>query len=161
MDATINIKGRRTSRHHGRRASLPSREAGVAPSAALHLPMANACGVAFDLFDVAEIFKKTPYVADLKPGGRYVAKDMLEIGGIAESAIRKVAGMSNLKFTQKFTKKFTWDGETIEIDAGVGGLDVKLTATELSKTQDQMAAARDRAYVSGVVDRCPAGGIGD
>src|SRR6266567_3553909 len=34
------------------------------------------------LFDVAEIFKKTPYVADLKPGGRYVAKDMFEAGGI-------------------------------------------------------------------------------
>jgi len=31
---------------------------------------------------VAEIFKKTPYVADLKPGGRYVAKDMFEAGGI-------------------------------------------------------------------------------
>src|SRR4029453_14615547 len=33
-------------------------------------------------FDVAEVFKKTPYVADLKPGGRYVAKDMFEAGGI-------------------------------------------------------------------------------
>jgi dihydroxy-acid dehydratase len=34
------------------------------------------------LFDVAEIFKRTPYIADLKPGGRYVAKDMFEVGGI-------------------------------------------------------------------------------
>ena len=42
----------------------------------------NACGIKFDLFDVAEVFKKTPYVADLKPGGRYVAKDMFEVGGI-------------------------------------------------------------------------------
>src|SRR6202035_664865 len=40
------------------------------------------CGIKFYLFDVAEIFKKTPYVADLKPGGRYVAKDMFEVGGI-------------------------------------------------------------------------------
>ncbi|MFL5119489.1 MAG: dihydroxy-acid dehydratase, partial [Microvirga sp.] len=32
--------------------------------------------------DVAEIFKRTPYVADLKPGGRYVAKDLFEAGGI-------------------------------------------------------------------------------
>ena len=30
----------------------------------------------FDLHDVAEIFRRTPYIADLKPGGRYVAKDM-------------------------------------------------------------------------------------
>ena len=37
---------------------------------------------AFDLFDVAAIFKKTPYIADLKPGGRYVAKDMFEAGGV-------------------------------------------------------------------------------
>ena len=36
----------------------------------------------FDLFDVAEIFKRTPYIADLKPGGRYVAKDMFEAGGV-------------------------------------------------------------------------------
>ena len=44
--------------------------------------IAHECGIKFDLFDVAEIFKKTPYVADLKPGGRYVAKDMFEAGGI-------------------------------------------------------------------------------
>src|ERR1700760_1633455 len=56
---------------------------GGSTNAALHLPaIANECGIRFDLFDVAEIFKKTPYVADLKPGGRYVAKDMFEAGGI-------------------------------------------------------------------------------
>src|SRR6478752_1395127 len=56
---------------------------GGSTNAALHLPaIANECGIKFDLFDVAEIFKKTPYVADLKPGGRYVAKDMFEVGGI-------------------------------------------------------------------------------
>ena len=56
---------------------------GGSTNAALHLPaIANECGIDFDLFDVAEIFKKTPYVADLKPGGKYVAKDMFEAGGI-------------------------------------------------------------------------------
>src|SRR6266849_4886340 len=56
---------------------------GGSTNAALHLPaIANECGIEFDLFDVAEVFKKTPYVADLKPGGRYVAKDMFEAGGI-------------------------------------------------------------------------------
>ncbi|MDO8979760.1 MAG: dihydroxy-acid dehydratase [Afipia sp.] len=56
---------------------------GGSTNAALHLPaMAHECGIEFDLFDVAEIFKKTPYIADLKPGGRYVAKDMFEAGGI-------------------------------------------------------------------------------
>jgi dihydroxy-acid dehydratase len=56
---------------------------GGSTNAALHLPaMAHECGIEFDLFDVAEIFKKTPYIADLKPGGKYVAKDLYEAGGI-------------------------------------------------------------------------------
>jgi dihydroxy-acid dehydratase len=56
---------------------------GGSTNAALHLPaIAHECGIEFDLFDVAEIFKKTPYIADLKPGGRYVAKDMFEAGGV-------------------------------------------------------------------------------
>jgi dihydroxy-acid dehydratase len=56
---------------------------GGSTNAALHLPaIAHECGIEFDLFDVAEIFRKTPYIADLKPGGRYVAKDMFEAGGI-------------------------------------------------------------------------------
>src|SRR5213083_581837 len=56
---------------------------GGSTNAALHLPaIAHECGIKFDLFDVAEVFKRTPYVADLKPGGRYVAKDLFEAGGI-------------------------------------------------------------------------------
>ena len=56
---------------------------GGSTNAALHLPaMASECGIDFDLFDVAEIFKSTPYIADLKPGGKYVAKDMHEAGGV-------------------------------------------------------------------------------
>jgi len=56
---------------------------GGSTNSGLHLPaIANEAGIKFDLFDVAEIFKKTPYVADLKPGGRYVAKDMFEAGGV-------------------------------------------------------------------------------
>jgi dihydroxy-acid dehydratase len=56
---------------------------GGSTNGALHLPaIAHEAGIAFDLFDVARIFKKTPYIADLKPGGKYVAKDMFEAGGI-------------------------------------------------------------------------------
>ncbi|MBC8049985.1 MAG: dihydroxy-acid dehydratase [Chitinophagales bacterium] len=56
---------------------------GGSTNGALHLPaMAHEAGIDFDLFAVAEIFRKTPYIADLKPGGRYVAKDMFEIGGM-------------------------------------------------------------------------------
>ncbi len=56
---------------------------GGSTNAGLHLPaLAAECGISFDLHDVAAIFKRTPYIADLKPGGRYVAKDMYEIGGV-------------------------------------------------------------------------------
>ncbi|MEL6378746.1 MAG: dihydroxy-acid dehydratase [Pseudomonadota bacterium] len=56
---------------------------GGSTNAGLHLPaIAHEAGIDFDLNDVAEIFKKTPYIADLKPGGRYVAKDMGEAGGM-------------------------------------------------------------------------------
>ena len=56
---------------------------GGSTNAGLHLPaIANECGIKFDLDDVVEIFKRTPYLADLKPGGQYVAKDVYEAGGV-------------------------------------------------------------------------------
>ncbi len=56
---------------------------GGSTNAALHLPaMAHEAGIAFDLFDVADIFKTTPWCADLQPGGRYVARDMHDAGGV-------------------------------------------------------------------------------
>ena len=56
---------------------------GGSTNAALHLPaIAHECGIAFDLFDVADVFKRTPYIVDLKPSGRYVAKDLFEAGGV-------------------------------------------------------------------------------
>lgn len=56
---------------------------GGSTNAGLHLPaIANEAGIDFDLHDVCEIFRRTPYIADLKPGGRYIAKDMYEAGGV-------------------------------------------------------------------------------
>jgi dihydroxy-acid dehydratase len=56
---------------------------GGSTNAGLHLPaIAHECGIKFNLDDVVEIFKKTPYLADLKPGGQYVAKDVYEAGGV-------------------------------------------------------------------------------
>ncbi|MDB5432462.1 MAG: dihydroxy-acid dehydratase [Caulobacter sp.] len=56
---------------------------GGSTNGALHLPaMAHECGIEFTLKDVAEIAARTPYIADLKPGGRFVAKDMGEAGGV-------------------------------------------------------------------------------
>ncbi|MBU8546688.1 MULTISPECIES: dihydroxy-acid dehydratase [Roseomonadaceae] len=56
---------------------------GGSTNAALHLPaIAHECGIKFDLHDVAEIMRATPHIADLKPGGRYVAQDVFNIGGV-------------------------------------------------------------------------------
>jgi dihydroxy-acid dehydratase len=56
---------------------------GGSTNGALHLPaMAHEAGIDFDLFDVAEAFKSTPYMADLQPGGQYVARDMYDAGGV-------------------------------------------------------------------------------
>ena len=56
---------------------------GGSTNAALHLPaMAHEAGIDFNLFEVAEIFKRTPYITNLRPGGKFVAKDLYDVGGI-------------------------------------------------------------------------------
>ncbi|MCY4209417.1 MAG: dihydroxy-acid dehydratase [Roseovarius sp.] len=56
---------------------------GGSTNAGLHLPaIAHEAGLEFYLDDVCEIFKDTPYFVDLKPGGKYVAKDLYEAGGV-------------------------------------------------------------------------------
>jgi dihydroxy-acid dehydratase len=56
---------------------------GGSTNGGLHLPaIAHEAGIDFDLHDVAEVFKRTPYIADLKPGGRYIAKDLFDVGGV-------------------------------------------------------------------------------
>jgi dihydroxy-acid dehydratase len=56
---------------------------GGSTNGALHLPaMAHEAGIEFNLFDVAEIFRTTPYCADLQPGGQFVARDMYDAGGV-------------------------------------------------------------------------------
>jgi len=56
---------------------------GGSTNAALHLPaIANEAGLKFTLKDVVEIYKSTPYIGDMAPGGKYVAKDLYDIGGV-------------------------------------------------------------------------------
>ena len=56
---------------------------GGSTNAGLHLPaIAHEAGIVFTMDDVLEIMRKTPYIADLKPGGRYVAYDVHKIGGV-------------------------------------------------------------------------------
>ena len=56
---------------------------GGSTNAALHLPaIAHEAGIRFDIHDVAEIMRNTPHIADLKPGGKYVALDVYNVGGV-------------------------------------------------------------------------------
>lgn len=56
---------------------------GGSSNAVLHLPaIAAECGVGFDAFDVGEVFRRTPHIADLTPTGRYVPLDLFWLGGI-------------------------------------------------------------------------------
>ncbi|MDH6592295.1 dihydroxy-acid dehydratase [Variovorax sp. TBS-050B] len=55
---------------------------GGSTNAALHLPaIAHEAGIRFHLDDVAEVFARTPLIADLRPGGKYLARDVYYIGG--------------------------------------------------------------------------------
>jgi dihydroxyacid dehydratase/phosphogluconate dehydratase len=99
MDVRTSIRGR-----------LPGRQptAGVSTNTALRQPAIAREG---DIkFAAAEIFKKTPCVADLKPRGRFVAKDLVETAGIP-FLLRTLLGF----------------------DADVGTLNVKLTDAELAE----------------------------
>jgi dihydroxy-acid dehydratase len=57
---------------------------GGSTNAALHLPaIANEAGIAFTLDEVGEVFARTPLIGNLRPGGKYTAKDVYDIGGTA------------------------------------------------------------------------------
>jgi dihydroxyacid dehydratase/phosphogluconate dehydratase len=130
MDGKTNIEKRLPSRHVTERRE---RASGGSTYAALHLPM-----TAHDLFDVAKIFKKTPYAADLKPGGRYVAKDMFEIG--SKPLLMKTA-LDQGRFT----------GRTIA-EIGAATLNVKLTDAELAERKTKWKA-RETNHRSGALWR--------
>jgi len=56
---------------------------GGSTNAGLHIPaIAHEAGIRFSLDDLARVSKRTPYLADMKPGGKYLAKDLHEVGGV-------------------------------------------------------------------------------
>jgi dihydroxy-acid dehydratase len=55
---------------------------GGSTNAGLHLPaIAHEAGIHFTLDDAAEVFARTPLLADLQPAGRYLAADVFAVGG--------------------------------------------------------------------------------
>ena len=145
MDRT-NIKNRLPSRHLT--AAVAS---GGSIDAALHLPtIADECATKFDSFDLAEIFKKTRCVADSKPAGRYVAKDMLEVAG------RRFSGATRRSCIGHIRPEAAVDGpiallragDIIEIDTFAEALNVKLTGAELTEHKTKRKA-RETNHTSG------------
>ncbi|MBL8385503.1 MAG: dihydroxy-acid dehydratase [Burkholderiales bacterium] len=56
---------------------------GGSTNAGLHLPaIAHEAGIAFSMDDVAEVFQRTPLIASLQPGGKYLARDLHHAGGV-------------------------------------------------------------------------------
>jgi len=56
---------------------------GGSTNAALHIPaIAHEAGIRFSMDDFARVAKRTPLIADMKPGGRFLAKDLHAVGGV-------------------------------------------------------------------------------
>jgi dihydroxy-acid dehydratase len=72
---------------------------GGSTNAALHLPaIANEAGIGFTIDDVGEVFARTPLIGNLRPGGKYTAKDVYDIGGAAV-VIRALIGSGHIDGT--------------------------------------------------------------
>ena len=142
MDARTNIEGRLPSRRGTEGLARAVHAPGEAVNAAPHMP-----AIRLDLIDTGEIFKKTPYAQSLKPRGRYVAKDMDEVGGI--SLLKKTllengqldgncltvtapTITENLKSVKRNPHS---DLVRTADDADVGTLNVKLTDVEVAERE--------------------------
>ncbi len=107
---------------------------GGSTNAGLHLPaIAHEAGIDFDLFDVCDIFRDTPYFVDLKPGGQFVAKDLYEAGGVP--VVMKELRRAGLIHEDCMTASGRSIGEELDrIEGAADGRVVHPVTTPLSKT---------------------------
>jgi dihydroxy-acid dehydratase len=107
---------------------------GGSTNAALHLPaIAHEAGIDFDLFDVADIMRDTPYFVDLRPGGKYVAKDLYEVGGVP--VVMKELAKAGLMHLDCMTASGKTIGESLEeIRGEADGRVIHPVSTPITKT---------------------------
>ena len=107
---------------------------GGSTNAGLHLPaIAHEAGIDFDLFDVCDIFKDTPYFVDLKPGGQYVAKDLYEAGGVP--VVMKELRKAGLMHEDCMTASGRTMGEELDlIEGNADGRVIYPVETPITKT---------------------------
>ncbi len=86
---------------------------GGSTNAALHIPaIAHEAGIKFHLDDVAEVFARTPLIADLRPGGKYLARDLYYVGGTAV-ILREL-----LRSAYLHGDTLSWTGRTLAQEIG-------------------------------------------
>lgn len=107
---------------------------GGSTNAGLHLPaIAHEAGIDFDLFDVCDIFRDTPYFVNLRPGGEYVAKDLYEAGGVP--VVMRELRRAGLIHEDCITASGKTIGEELDlVDREIDGKVIHSVATPLSKT---------------------------
>ena len=107
---------------------------GGSTNAGLHLPaIAHEAGIDFNLFDVCDIFRDTPYFVDLKPGGQFVAKDLYEAGGVP--VVMKELRKAGLLHEDCMTASGRSIGEELDlITAEADGRVIHPVATPITKT---------------------------
>ena len=107
---------------------------GGSTNAGLHLPaIAHEAGIDFDLFDVTDIFRDTPYFVNLRPGGDYVAKDLYEAGGVP--VVMRELRRAGLIHEDCMTASGKTIGEELDlVDREIDGKVIHPVAMPLSKT---------------------------
>ena len=107
---------------------------GGSTNAGLHLPaIAHEAGIEFDLFDVCDIFRDTPYFVNLRPGGEYVAKDLYEAGGVP--VVMRELRRAGLIHEDCMTASGKTIGEEIDlVTREIDGKVIHAVTTPLSKT---------------------------
>jgi len=107
---------------------------GGSTNAGLHLPaIAHEAGIDFDLFDVCDIFRDTPYFVNLRPGGEYVAKDLYEAGGVP--VVLKELAKTGLLHLDCMTASGRTMGEELEqISGQPDGKVIHPVSTPITKT---------------------------
>ena len=124
---------------------------GGSTNAGLHLPaIAHEAGIDFDLDDVCDIFRDTPYFVDLKPGGAYVAKDLYEAGGVP--VVMKELDKAGLVYRDCMTATGRSMGEEIDIvTREADGKVIYPSATPISKTGGVVGLKGNLAPESAIV----------
>ena len=107
---------------------------GGSTNGGLHLPaIAHEAGIDFDLFDVCDIFRDTPYFVNLRPGGEYVAKDLYEAGGVP--VVMRELRRAGLIHEECLSATGRTIGEELDlVDRAVDGKVIHAVETPISKT---------------------------